>query len=452
MTTRHGMRLAALTLAGALALGLAGAARAEWMQPDPTWREAQQALRDAARDTAGHAADPARLAALGAVQLRLLKFADAEKSLTRVLELQPGNATALAGLGKLASFRGRDAQADSMLVLAGDFEGAVRDRYDLAVRREDWKGALALAGKLEDEAGRVAQLEALAETPAAEIEHAGDGVAIVNFERAWPVPLVKAKLNGQAVLMAVDLGATEMLIDPSAARLCRVSSPEGERSIVWMGGRLSARNGVLASVTLGGVTVRNLPAAITSLRKYSLSVNPQGVPIAGVIGLPMLRRLGFTMDYRQNRLEIGKSTPPAPAGAVRVPFEMWGVGEMVVYGSVNGGRKTALQVGTGLPDAGIGGAAEMFEEFGMKPGKLANAVRSIGAMLQGRPWSRVTAPTVALGSVVADKVPGWSGVVDVQEFWRHGVRRDGLLGPAFFRDRRVSVDWEKRELVFAPRR
>lgn len=451
MTTRHGMRLAAIALAGAIAFGAAGAARAEWMQPDPTFREAQQALKDAARDTAGHGDDAARLATLGAAQLRLCKPADAEKTFTRVLALQPGNVTALAGLGKLASYRGRDAQAESLLVLAGDFEGVARDRYDLAIRREDWKTALALAPKLEEESGRVAQLEALAEAPATTVEF-GNGGGLVNFDRPWPVPLVKAKLNGQVVLMAVDLGASEVLVDPSAARLCRVTLLEGERSLVWLGGRVSARNGLVTSVTLGGITVRNLPAAITSLRKYSLNVNPQGVPIAGVIGLPVLRRMGLTLDFNANRLEVARATPAPPVGAIRVPFEMWGEGEMVVYGSLNGGRRMAIQVGTGLPEAGIGAATEVFEEFGVKPGKLANAVRSIGAVLQGRPWSRVTVPTLAFGSIVGDKVPGWGGVVDVQEFWRHGIRRDAILGPAFFRDRRVTVDWEKRELVFAPRR
>ena len=141
----------------------------------------------------------------------------------------------------------------------------------MAIRREDWKAAIALLPKLEDESGRLPQLEALAEAPATTVEY-GEGTQIVNFDRAWPVPLVKAKLNGQVVLVAVDLGANEMLIDPSAARLCRVTQLEGERSLVWLGGRVSARNGLLTSVTLGGVTVRNLPAAITSLLSFGAAL------------------------------------------------------------------------------------------------------------------------------------------------------------------------------------
>ena len=448
MTTRF-RALGALGLA--LALAAVPAARAEWMQPDPTLREAQQELRDAARDTVDHAGDPARLAALGAAQLKLARLADAEKTFARVLAASPGHAAAHAGLGRIAMLRGRDAQAESLLALVPEFEGVARDRYSLALRREDWKAALAFASKLEGEEGRVPLLERLAAEEPTTVEF-GAGSGIVNFERAWPVPLVKAKLNGMPVLMAVDLGATDILIDPPSSRLAKLEPVDGERSIPWMGSRVSGRNTVIASLTIGNATVRRVPGAITSLRKYSLQVNPQGVQIAGVIGLPALRRLGLTIDYHENRLEIARETAAAPAGAVRVPFDVWGEGELVVYGSVGGARKLAIQVGTGLPEAGIGSTPEVFEEFGIKPGKLANAVRSIGAVLQGRPWSRVTVPTLSFGPLVGDRVPGWSGVLDATELWRHGVRRDALLGPGFFRDRRVTVDWAKHELVFAPER
>ncbi len=449
MTTRF----RALALAGvACSFALAAAtARAEWMQPDPSLREAQLELRDAARDTVDHANDAAKFAALGAAQLKLARFADAERSFVRALAIRPEDIVARTGLGVLCALRGREAQAESLLALAGESETGLRTRFDLALRREDWKGALALTPKLEDEAGRAPLLERLATGEPVSVEF-GSGAGIVNFERAWPVPLVKAKLNGVPVLMAIDLGATDMLIDPPSSRVAKLELLDGERSVAWMGSRVSGRNAMLASFTLGNATVRNLPAVITSLRKYSLQVNPQGVQIAGVIGLPALRRLGVTLDFRENRLELSKETPAIAPGSARVPFDVWGSGAMVVYGSIGGARKLAIQVGTGLPEAGIGSAPEVFEEFGIKPGKLANAVRSLGAVLQGRPWSRVNVPTLSFGSLVGDRVPGWAGVMDGTEFWRHGVRMDAILGPAFFRDRRVSVDWTKRELVFAPAR
>ena len=33
------------------------------------------------------------------------------------------------------------------------------------------------------------------------------------------------------------------------------------------------------------------------------------------------------------------------------------------------------------------------------------------------------------------------------ELWRHGVRRDALIGGLFFRNLRVTLDWRARALV-----
>jgi hypothetical protein len=52
-----------------------------------------------------------------------------------------------------------------------------------------------------------------------------------------------------------------------------------------------------------------------------------------------------------------------------------------------------------------------------------------------------------VGPLARDRVPGWSGALDAAEMWRHGVRRDALLGGEFFRDRRLTIDWQRHELV-----
>ena len=65
----------------------------------------------------------------------------------------------------------------------------------------------------------------------------------------------------------------------------------------------------------------------------------------------------------------------------------------------------------------------------------------------GAQWYEVGVPSVAVGPVVHDKVPGWSGALDASELWRHGVRRDAVLGGEFFENRRLTIDWQRRELV-----
>jgi hypothetical protein len=79
---------------------------------------------------------------------------------------------------------------------------------------------------------------------------------------------------------------------------------------------------------------------------------------------------------------------------------------------------------------------------------MSRLVKGAGTWLAGRPWSQVVVPTVLFGPVVGDRLAGWSGALESSELWRHGVRRDALLSHDFFRGRRVTIDWEKQELVF----
>ena len=413
---------------------------------DDSYRDAQGDLREAVRDTAGHAADAGRLDALGAALLKLDRFGDAEKVFRRALAVSPSDGVALAGLGKMALFQQREAEAESLLVLAGEAEGASRDLYFTRLRRGEWAAAAAMA-EGQDEEGRKAMLEKLAEAPPFELAPGPDHATLF-LERLWPVPLVRVKLNGQFVLMAIDLGAPELLLDPSAMRTSRAQPVAGERSILWNGGRVATKAALVQKLEFGGLVLTNVPAAVMPLHRYGLEVNPQGVTIAGVIGLPVLQRFGVTIDFEKQRFELRRPGPGYTASGTRVPLETWGEHELTVHGSLNGGRRMAILVSTGLPGAGVGAPAEVFDELGIKPGKIANLVRGAGTFLQGAPWSQVSVQTVALGSVVQDHVIGWSGALDASELWRHGVRRDAILGPAFFRGRRVTFDWDRHEMVF----
>ena len=59
----------------------------------------------------------------------------------------------------------------------------------------------------------------------------------------------------------------------------------------------------------------------------------------------------------------------------------------------------------------------------------------------------MSVPNVLVGPLVREKVAGWSGALDPAELWKHGVRRDAILSHDFFRGQRVTIDWERRELV-----
>jgi hypothetical protein len=155
-----------------------------------------------------------------------------------------------------------------------------------------------------------------------------------------------------------------------------------------------------------------------------------------------------TFDYPRRRFELAPLASAANAAGIRVPFELWGENELTTWGSINGGRRMAMTLATGLPEGGVGAPDPVFEELGIKSGGISKLVSGAGSWLQGRPWSQVNVGSLTLGRAAFDRLPGWSGAMEPVEMWRHGVRRDALLGPGILRGRRTTIDWARRELVF----
>ena len=438
--------------AGAVLLSLLGAAapaRADWLQPDASFRDAQLSLRLAVRDTVGQPLTAARLDSLGAAHLRLANLGEAGRNFARVLALAPGDETATAGLGKIALLQDDPARAESLLArLAVPAEDAARDLFHARLRQGRWEQAASLAEDV-GEPGRAALLRRLATTDEPWKIEGAERVSLP-WIRCWPVPIVKARLNGQPVLLAVDTGVADLVLDPSTARRCNVTLLPEQAPLAWGGTHVAARLAIVQQLALGGLRIGNVPAATTSLRRWSLEANPEGELVGGLIGANLLARFTPTLDYRKCRLELtrrGVAVPFAP-GAQRIPFELWGEREITVYGSIVTGRRMAMALQTGLPGCGVGAPTEVFEEVGLKPGVMARAIRSAGGLTGGQAWSTVLVPTVTVGPLVRDKLNGCAGALDPADLWRHGVRRDALLSSDFLQRQRVTVDWDRRELVF----
>jgi hypothetical protein len=358
--------------------------------------------------------------------------------------LEPRDATTLAAMGRFALWSDRLALAESLLTASGDVERARADLYATRLRRGEWAAAATLCEELGED-GRKPLLEHLASADSTRVT--GDRASIL-IERPWPAPLIEAKLNGNTVLMIVDTGTPGLLIDRQAASQNGVTLLAGQRLQPWGGTRVAVRNASVRRLDLSGIRLENLPAGVISLHKLSLEVNPQGASVAGVIGYDVLRRFDVTFDYRKRRLELAPLGWASTAQGMRVPFDLWGEGEITTWGSIQGGRRMAMLFSSGLPGGGVGAPESVFEEHGLKAGGVSKLMRGVGEWLNGRPWAQVSVPSLTLGAVAFNRLPGWSGAMDDVELWRHGVRRDAILGAGILANRRTTIDWTRRELVF----
>ena len=421
-------------------------AHADWLAPDASYRDAQMQLRYATRDTVGHADDIARIDTLAVALLRLGRIPEAQKLFQRTLAAKPGDPAACAALGKLALWSDHLAQAESLLVLAGDQDQSRADLYYTRLRRAEWNEAAEMSEEIGDD-GRKPVFERLAEGPAMEVKGERGQVLI---ERIWPAPLVKVKLNGTMVVMMVDTSTPGVLVDPMAVEPVqgRADRRTAADAVDWALVSRSRTRWCRSSRSRGSSTPTCV-AGVISLRKLWLDVNPQAsvrhgrdrhgrpAPLRGDVRLPAPTASSWPRSRAPRR---------SPARACRSRSGARAT-------SPCGPRSTAaasmaMTLATGLPEGGVGAPDVVFEELGIKSTGVSKLVKGAGGWVQGRAWAQVNVASLTLGREVFDKLPGWSGALEPLEMWRHGVRKDGLLGPGILRGRRTTIDWTKRELVF----
>ena len=447
--------LLATLLAGAFGVWAAAPVTAQMHQPDATLHDAQAELRSAARDTAGHGSDPARLDSLGVALLRLVRENDARTIFTRVTAIDSTDAAAHAGLGRLALVHGRLAEAESLFTrsLARERDPAVvHDLFVTHLRQHDYAAAAALAEEA-GEPGRADALRSAAETPPYTIAAGPDEVRIP-FAVMYPVPCIRVKLNGNSVLLAIDSGARDLVLDSRAAGASSVQASNTESAIDWMGRRFAVNDAVVRTLEIGAMRIEHLPAGLTPLRSFGLQLNLHSEPVIGVIGIELLRAFTPTIDYPRMTLVLRRPGVAwsAGAGAKRVPFEVWGEHALMVPGTVNGGRRTMLQVHSGIPECGFAAPTEVFTEAGLKSGAVSRTVKGATAWFPGFKSARVNVPGITAGDVISQQVAGWAMECGPDPLWRYGMRSDGYLSHDFFRPWRVTFDWSGQALVFEPKR
>jgi predicted aspartyl protease len=250
-----------------------------------------------------------------------------------------------------------------------------------------------------------------------------DGVSFDLFQQHLVVTKgAIGPLNNLSLL--IDTGTIPSVVDGRIARKLHLQTEPSQ--LVAFGQQVAIRSAVLDGIRIGSLQSGPVPAAIGDLSYL------RGVRVDAIVGLDVLARTSFAIDYRAHRLQF------APGGREEssAPLELaW---PFVTVRMTVAGQQVRLLVDTGSPDLVL---------FKMR----------IPAALSNPPWKgdktvqyaagaarllRLELRQAGLGSHTWDKLAAWS--LD-RSLDNYPTSIDGVLGVAALGCQRVRFDFENGE-------
>jgi len=229
-------------------------------------------------------------------------------------------------------------------------------------------------------------------------------------------------LNGLNLL--IDTGTIPSAVDGRIARRLHLQT-ESSR-LVAFGQQLAIRSAVVDGFRIGSLQSGPVPAVVGDLSYLS------GVRIDAIVGLDVLARSSFAIDYRTHMLRF------APEGHEEsvAPLELaW---PFVTVRMAVAGQQVRLLVDTGSPDLVLF-KTRMPPALSNPPWKGDKTVQYAAGAAR---LLRLELRRAGLGPHIWDKLPAWS--LD-RETAGYPTDVDGVLGVAALGCQRVRFDFERSE-------
>lgn len=231
------------------------------------------------------------------------------------------------------------------------------------------------------------------------------------------------RLNGLRLL--IDTGSIPSMVDGRVARKLQLQAQPSK--LVAFGQSVAIQSAVLDGIHIGPMKSGPVPAGVGDLSYL------EGVRIDAIVGLDVLARTSFRIDYRTHVLTFG----PAGREDRVAPLEL--VWPFLTVRMTIAGQPVRLVVDTGSSDI------VLFES--RLPTALAGSrwrgdktVQYASGVARLR---RLDLRRVGLGEHVWDELPGWA-LDRVPEGYPAGI--DGVLGVLSLGGMRVRFDFERNEL------
>jgi len=394
------------------------------------------------------------------------------------LNLDDGQALAVAGLAMIDFYENRTTNAVEKLrravAMDGDEPDYIFSLGQAAARAERYKEAADAYERFLDiaprtDADRRARIRGLIDFlrylghQQSLYDVSGPERTVLTFESIDNRPIVKVRLNGAKTPLrfVLDTGSGMSVVSEETARKIglRPVARGGMARAIGGGGRFEIVYGYLNSMDLGEMHIENVPIYI---RHFYDAVTP----VDGYLGIAALVRLVTAVDYGTRRMTLVRQRNPAdlsslidriatgtsPSVAARPGFEIpvrttssgFLSGEVTVDGVP---KSMNFIIDTGATVSVISQrAAELnaFAEF-IQPDRM----RVFGAAGVAEDVKMALLPKVAIGSCAREKIN--AAVLDLDPINETaGFQQNGILGGNFLRHFRVVFDFQRGILRFEP--
>ncbi|OGD38650.1 MAG: hypothetical protein A2V45_09300 [Candidatus Aminicenantes bacterium RBG_19FT_COMBO_58_17] len=259
------------------------------------------------------------------------------------------------------------------------------------------------------------------------------------------LPTFEVRVNGKDLKFILDTGGNLFYIDKGVAKDVGLEKLATHKATyAYTGGQeVEEFLGRADSVTLGGVTIKNVPMTLAEWKS-------RGIESDGVLTTQALKEFLFTIDYRNGQMifrernELGlKLFKDSVEGkeTVDIPFVLDETHLLFTRGSLNGTPNLTFLVDSGLAaSASFVGMDGMLEDLKIETTKI-----------EGSKYRLFTISSLGLGSLVWDKpAQGLAGImVGEPPYWSQGFIWDGLISHQFLKNfGSWTIDFDGMKFIF----
>ena len=261
----------------------------------------------------------------------------------------------------------------------------------------------------------------------------------IPFERTLGLIIIEVQIEGRDYRFLLDSGAPNILDESLASRL----GIAGKRKWKVTDGSGSSRKlsfALLDSISIGGITFRKTAAAIADLQEVP---ELKCLNIDGFIGANLMRQAVWQIDFEQERIRIVSSgdSLKASGSGIEVPFVMTPQG--TPYIQLVGDRDTFPRI---TLDLGSNSSIEAPRSYYYTRKQLNKAVQSFGANEANLYGKKADTSYLSFFQQVqlGDSLLG-SFPVSFE-----GEGKEGYIGTRFLQSFLLTLDWNKRVVIFTP--